>query len=627
MKKLLSTVLALSASLFFGLLLTGCSYFDFVGGGTKTVVEKEVVTETVIVTEKETIYDSVLKACSCWTNANGVVEDNEMTNTTRYKVEVVKEHRADASGNIVNGSYLIKCTKCTWTCTYEGAMHSNLKTVVEGDCKVGAYERTRCSDCSLILDEKSVTVEHTYPATPNETKAATCVAKGSKLFKCTVCGNEKTESIPVDSDNHSFSTTPSSTTSATCTKAGTQTFKCTRSGCTKTKTVNNANDPARHPSTTTVNVTEFGSTFCTDGGYVIEKCTTCKEIISQTPFAPLGHTVLMEEVADDPTVTEDMIGWTLDDGLIKGFCSVCRKTATLTLPAWEDLTDYIFEYDCVNSTITYKIYIDGKGTLYATAPENTLVNEFTITQENATPPHMLNGVLMTQGGRYPTSLNGITELVSFKATCSADGDGYFICQNCEKSIGITTYVEHTHETIAYEGKEPTCSEKGLGYAYCTECKITIKENIEIPKLGHTYNKVAYVPVVEYNPEKGEWTAYLQVPCLDCDNWKKSTAITITASKNPTCTSSGYATYEYIDYNGETITETILLYVADGTTPEGHGHNEDHDCTWSWYNEETGNTHYYTGYACPYCEIRFIETEVIKDANGNVIQTITYPVEE
>ena len=328
-----------------------------------------------------------------------------------------------------------------------------------------------------------------------------------------------------------------------------------------------------------------------------------------------------------------MIGWTLDKlpsdtekGSLKGFCSVCRQTVSQELPAW-NFKDYSYVYNCAAKVITYKLFVDENGKLYTQKPTDKVVNEFVFKNENATTYHTLNNKLMTEN-RYPTSLKGIVELAEDKSTCLVDGSGYFICENelCKQPVEIITYTEHNYENakvIAYEGQEPTCKDTGKGYAFCTQCNTTRKEDITIKALGHTYHEVAYVPVVSYNPETGKFSASLNIPCSKCDHCDTSTSIKITASKAPTCLSSGYVTCEYKDYNGETITKTIFLYTADGTNPEGHGHKQGTVEQWSRYDEETKYTHYYTGFICPYCGIQFITKEVIKDKDGNVVDTIEY----
>ena len=599
MKKLFSAVLALCASLlFFGLLFTGCSYFDFAGGG--TVVEKETVYETIYETvyvevEKEVEVEvpvevpvDVLTACTCWANADGVASDDEMTNSEHYSVTVLQEHFAKADGSIVDGSYLIKCKKCTWSCRYEGALHRDFITVVEGDCKDGAFERVRCKACNIIKSEKTTTVAHTEKVI--NTKNPTCTQQGEKTYECTVCKAQRQEAIKATG----------------------------------------------HPATKTTLDVEVGTTLCEDGGYNVTTCTVCHEVVSKTPAKATGHSILMAKVDNDPTITEDMIGWAsvktpsdTEKGAVSGFCVQCRQMTETSLPAWNS-TNYHNDIDCKNSIITYTIFVDNSGKTYAEKPANVVVNTFTFKNENAKTYHTLNGVLMSKD-RYPASLKGITELAEQHATCALDGSGYFICENeqCQQSIYITTYVEHSFDgakVIPYDGQEPTCIKAGSGYSLCLNCGVARKENISINKISHSYKNTPYEPTVTYNPTTKSWTTILKLACDNCDYVKEEKSkITITSSKAPTCSTSGWATITYTDYNGTKVTTTVIIYdVETNTTTEGYGHSGSPIEKWTWVDEK-GNTHDYTGFTCKYCGIRFIQKEVIKDKNGIIINTIVYPI--
>ena len=563
MKKLFSAVLTLCTSLLFGLLLTGCSFFDFEGDDT----------------------EHYPVACACWNDADGVVTPDEMVNQDRYSIEAVKEHSEEAVGSYTDGSYILKCNKCTWTAKYDGVLHRDFqkKTVIGKDCEKDTLEVEYCKYCNFVKAETPVNKSH--DEVHLRTQQPTCTENGGEIYECRDCKKQRIEIIPATGH--------------------------------KTKTTHDA---------------ELGNDFCLDGGYEVETCTVCKQVISKTPVAP-GHTILMEKVNNDPTITEDMIGWTLEPaptatktGTLTGYCVKCEKMVNITVPAWNS-TNYNADVNCKEHTITYTISVDNHGKFYPKKPANTAVVEYVFVDENATTYHTLNGKPAT-ANRYLATTKGIREFIDDNATCTQEGYGYYVCENphCGESVDVITYLNHSFggaTVFTYEGQEPTCGKAGKGYSlsYCTLCNAEKRtENVTVPATGkHSFNGEC-TPEIKYNPETKKWTATLKVLCTTCNtnnpaSQYQNTRIKITEAQDPTCENYGWAYYEYTDHNGNKIQDHVIA--------DGYGHREGATETWTWLDKTTGYTHTYTGFTCKDCDIRFYHKEVVTNAAGTIINTYVY----
>lgn len=93
----------------------------------------------------------------------------------------------------------------------------------------GTNHWKKCTN--TVCSEKLETAAHSLTETID--KNATCIEKGSKTIKCSTCGFNKTEEIPMTEHNYSIE---GKVTEATCTTDGVRTFKCTTAGCSASKT-------------------------------------------------------------------------------------------------------------------------------------------------------------------------------------------------------------------------------------------------------------------------------------------------------------------------------------------------------------------------------------------------------
>lgn len=140
---------------------------------------------------------------------------------------------------------------------------------------------------------------HEYVEVSERAVAATCVSKGTLVYKCAICGKEKTQETDVNASNHSGNFEVRNAVEATC----------------------------------------------TSNGYTGDKvCTDCnKTVESGTEIAASGHShVVTETVAADCT----------NDGYIKYECS-CGDTYTETVQGGTHSYEaQVVDADCTNSGYT-----------------------------------------------------------------------------------------------------------------------------------------------------------------------------------------------------------------------------------------------------------------------------------
>ena len=212
---------------------------------------------------------------------------------------------------------------CVWIYGPDGAKMSytkvgtQLKVTIN---KAGTYEAlvqawNRAG--SLTSERISFTVgdSHVHSYTASVTKAATCIATGTKTFTCS-CGASYTETIPVNASNHVNITNVAATTS-TCTAHGyTAGVYC--NDCMRYISGHEAQPLAVHTLTT---INQRNAT-CTAEGYTGDQyCTVCKQTISTgTTIGKTAHTLttINKKNADCTTA-----GYTGDQ-----YCTACKQTIT-----------------------------------------------------------------------------------------------------------------------------------------------------------------------------------------------------------------------------------------------------------------------------------------------------------
>lgn len=86
------------------------------------------------------------------------------------------------------------CTVCGETVTEKHTVET--KIIKESNCTDPGEAQEVCSVCGLVIDTVEVPPAHQWQPVEGTEKAATCTENGSRLLRCSVCGEESTETIP-----------------------------------------------------------------------------------------------------------------------------------------------------------------------------------------------------------------------------------------------------------------------------------------------------------------------------------------------------------------------------------------------------------------------------------------------
>ena len=100
------------------------------------------------------------------------------------------------------------CSRCDYT-TYQaieatGHTESGWIVDVEPNCTTGGHRYTECTVCHVPLQEEDLTALGHSWGEGEVTTEPTCQDTGVMTYKCTRCGETKTETIPVDESKHNL---------------------------------------------------------------------------------------------------------------------------------------------------------------------------------------------------------------------------------------------------------------------------------------------------------------------------------------------------------------------------------------------------------------------------------------
>ena len=280
-----------------------------------------------------------------------------------------KTHTWDA-GKVTKGATCSAVGVKTYTCTVckatktesiaaTGHQHTELRNVKSATCGQEGYTGdTFCKDCNTKLSSgKSIAKKaHTWDA-GKITQKATCIAKGVKIFTCTVCQTTKTEEIPatghgtriikfaknascktegytgdiycqdcgilleegeiIQKTEHAWND-GKVTQDATCTEKGVKTYTCTVCQATKTEEI-----PATGHGKTEVRNQKDAT--CKAEGYTGDSyCTVCNQkICAGKKIAKIAHSWDKGKITRQPT--------TAKTGIKTYTCTKCKTTRTETV--------------------------------------------------------------------------------------------------------------------------------------------------------------------------------------------------------------------------------------------------------------------------------------------------------
>ncbi len=379
-----------------------------------------------------------------------------------------------------DGEKTYTCTVCNTTKTEvipaTGHQHKEIRNAKKATCTEDGYTGdTYCKDCGEKLETGSVIKKlgHTWD-NGVITKEATETEEGVKTYTCKICGETKTESIPVTSHHWDQGTI---TKKATCTENGEKTYHCTDADCNKTyvetiPATGHQHTEVRDKKDATCEKDGYsGDTYCKDCGQLISKGAVVKAT---------GHSW------DDGKVTEATT--CKKEGTKTYTCKNCGETKTESIPKTEHQWN------------------DGEITKEATCKE----------EGSKTYTCSICGDTKTE--TIPKKDHTWDEgKVTQKATCTEDGLKVYTCKNCGETKEETLKATgHQHTEVRNE-KKATCTEDGYsGDVYCKDCGELIKKGSATEKSDHDWK------VTSEEKATCEKDGSKTYTCADCKETKTET---------------------------------------------------------------------------------------------------------
>lgn len=148
--------------------------------------------------------------------------------------------KLDAGNCKTKSTWLRECKTCDYSDQYRGAYGScqkgSNKTQISPSCTTTGWYVANCKFCDRLMESGVIdALGHKYASNKKDYdiqdhyRAATCYRTGIKGSKCSRCGAEQGEILPMTKHNLDSGTV---TKNATCYSVGTKRFKCKTAGCT-----------------------------------------------------------------------------------------------------------------------------------------------------------------------------------------------------------------------------------------------------------------------------------------------------------------------------------------------------------------------------------------------------------
>lgn len=349
-----------------------------------------------------------------------------------------------------DGEKTYTCTVCNTTKTEvipaTGHQHKEVRNAKKATCTEDGYTGdTYCTDCNTKLESGTVInkLGHTWD-NGVITKEATETEEGVKTYTCKICGETKTESIPITSHHWDQGTI---TKKATCTENGEKMYHCTDEGCDKTwietiPATGHQHTELRDKKTATCGEDGYsGDLYCKDCGQLISKGAIVKAT---------GHSWDSGKVTEAATCKKE--------GTKTYTCSICGDTKTEAIPKKEHSFD------------------EGKITKKATCTEDGL-KVYTCKSCGETKEEVLKAT-----GHQHTELRN-----EKKATCTEEGyTGDTYCTDCGELIKKGSATEKAdHNWKLTKEQNATCEADGSKTYTCEVCGETKTETTKAT--GHQFS--------------------------------------------------------------------------------------------------------------------------------------------
>ena len=386
-----------------------------------------------------------------------------------------------------------KCSRCDVTEPKSAHTWNDGEVTTAPTCTVAGVKTFTCTECSATNVQTIDALGHDFTGawqkdtdnhwkqcshsgcTATDGKAAhrwaeqtileaTCTADGKKLCICKDCLAAKSETLPA--------------TGHTLTHHAEKAPTCTETGW-------NAYDTCACGYTTYVELPALGhdkihynakAVTCTEKGWnAYETCSRC----DYTTFAELpalGHDKIAHE---GQAATCINIGWNAYDT-----CSRCAYTTYAELPALGHTT---ISHDAKAPTCTekgWRAYVTCEHCGYTTYVElPALGHDFTGAWQKDDNNHWKQCSHCTATDGKAAHRQSAGDVLA-KASCTADGQKIYICEDCFATKSETLSATG-HTLTHHEARAATCTEKGWNaYDTCETCGYTTYA--ETPALGHDF---------------------------------------------------------------------------------------------------------------------------------------------
>ena len=445
--------------------------------------------------------------------------------------------------------------------THDGDGHNYAVEVIAPSCTSDGYTLHVCTICGeSYKSDKTLATGHEYGDWIIELEA-TCHSDGWKYRECH-CG--EVQRIIIDSEGHNYEVKSESKSS--CTRAGTITYRCTDCGDELTEGLPLAahSFEKKYASKswlkwlieTLLNII-FG--YEGDKAYYYQ-CKDCKHIATSEESDQIGGVGAMSTCQHQLGDWVEVLAPTCLDGYKVRYCTLCNEVIEAVVIEANSEHNYI-----------------------ATITDPTCIEDGYTTHDCSICGHSYVDSYVSKLGHTETDV--VVEN-NVEPTCTIDGsfDNVVYCTVCDEELSRETItidaVGHTESNIVVENNiKPDCTNNGYydNVIYCTACGGELsRETIIVDALGHTKSDI----VIENNVEPTCTTNgsyYNVVYCATCGEELSRETVILPALGHdfsewseisaPTCTTDG-AKHRYClscDYNETNVIEALGHNYSDEWT--------------------------------------------------------------
>ncbi len=419
------------------------------------------------------------------------------------------------------------------------------EVVTAATCGTVGVARVYCSNCNKVLETKVIPATEVHTPTNVAAVAATCLTAGKTAgVVCSVCNDILTGCDEIKALGHDVKDVPAA--DPTCEVNGlTAGRRCIRLGCDYVVIPQTEVAPLGHIWKTTKTV----DSTCYEKGYILKECQRKDCNATDVTDIPESHNFSAFVTTKAPTCTVD--------GEMTKTCSKCKQVIKDIIPklghTWIDsgksvaptcVKEGIDDYKCSSCPAVKN------GIVPATGHKTTVKKGYppTCIKNGMTDGHYCsacNEQFVKQEEIAPTGhiVNQTKWVVYVNATCTNEGIKMQSCLVCNENVREAVPALGHRNVEIIPGTTPTCTLSGVQDAIrCKDCGQWLKEQVEIPALGHDCSYKITATCTE--------NGVLYSQCKRCDYYKEEVVVAFghdyikenKPTKEPTCVENG--TWKY-----------------------------------------------------------------------------------